>query len=265
MEGRTIARPDPCVGPLEVRGTASMEGRTIARPDPAVCACGRSSGLPASMEGRTIARPDWRRDRPAAVNMNRLQWRAGQLPGQTGARRRGSRAAQVASMEGRTIARPDDASSMSTPTVSPSLQWRAGQLPGQTPPGRPWRSACLLRFNGGPDNCPARPDAARSRDCTGTRFNGGPDNCPARPGRQTGQPRRRHSASMEGRTIARPDFATESPSTEMPKLLQWRAGQLPGQTVLLLATDSDEKPLQWRAGQLPGQTTPACTTRPRSS
>ena len=85
------------------------------------------------------------------------------------------------------------------------LQWRAGQLPGQT---RLPQAQVMFRtrpFNGGPDNCPARqgpPSLAYSLAAT---FNGGPDNCPARQGSKD--------------NIKSVDFH-----------LQWRAGQLPGQT-----------------------------------
>ncbi len=84
MEGRTIVRPDVvfAVGLRKVR-IPSMEGRTIVRPDRAVrkrwCAAGH---LP-SMEGRTIVRPDLRDPPRAAPAGPDLQWRAGQLSGQT--------------------------------------------------------------------------------------------------------------------------------------------------------------------------------------
>ena len=107
-------------------------------------------------------------------------------------------------MEGRTIARPD------------------GEAFDRFAVG-----ACT--FNGGPDNCPARP--ANMRLCAPVRasFNGGPDNCPARP--------------VTAPTVFQPICA-----------LQWRAGQLPGQTAHAGATVIVNTPLQWRAGQLPGQT-----------
>ena len=62
----------------------------------------------------------------------------------------------------------------------------------------------LASFNGGPDNCPAR-QRARFRTLPKlTCFNGGPDNCPARP-EETAEIRGGDGASMEGRTIVRPD------------------------------------------------------------
>ena len=83
-------------------------------------------------------------------------------------------------------------------------------------------------FNGGPDNCPARPETGGAEAAAHTHFNGGPDNCPARrpssvqfsfnvtklqwrAGQLSGQAtrppastRRRICTSMEGRTIVRP-------------------------------------------------------------
>ena len=71
------------------------------------------------------------------------------------------------------------------------------------------------------------------------RFNGGPGNCPAKP---------HHTA----------------PPTPYPIKLQWRAGQLPGQTLLNRAAAVSTELLQWRAGQLPGQTYTVCVaTGPR--
>ena len=106
MEGRTIARPDLMVVVAAERlGQPSMEGRTIARPDPASVRRlvvrphafnGGPDNCPArhrlhtltvgrpkpSMEGRTIARPDWHFGW-VIEGGTILQWRAGQLPGQT--------------------------------------------------------------------------------------------------------------------------------------------------------------------------------------
>ena len=61
-----------------------------------------------------------------------LQWRAGQLPGQTHLVAIEVLLRVQPSMEGRTIARPD---------------WTRSTAPGST----------ATPFNGGPDNCPARP------------------------------------------------------------------------------------------------------------
>ena len=163
------------------------------------------------MEGRTIARPDQMTLPTVAATAGGLQWRAGQLPGQTTAPARlGRRRASFnggpdncparlgvprhrhaddgrPSMEGRTIARPDWLRVSECWETDLDLQWRAGQLPGQTlhlgHRLRPRR----LSFNGGPDNCPARP-ATGGQSMRGvlTPFNGGPDNCPARPTRPGG-------------------------------------------------------------------------------
>ena len=59
---------------------------------------------------------------------------------------------------------------------------------------------------------------------------------------------------MEGRAIARPNTCA-SPICCATQSLQWRAGQLPGQTNPGQARPGHYTcPLQWRAGQLPGQT-----------
>ena len=133
-----------------------------------------------SMEGRAIARPDVRPLCDGCV-------------------------ATVPSMEGRAIARPDHRHG---PVVVPgrrrSLQWRAGQLPGQTHRLRLPGGSALPAFNGGPGNCPARLVTSGPMGIT-LGFNG-VGNCPAR--------------VAECRAIA----------TRSAASLQWRAGQLPGQT-----------------------------------
>ena len=206
-----------------------MEGRTIARPNrpPAASSSGRHCAfnggpdncpaklvgddrhrlhLVPSMEGRTIARPNrsassayklqlaglqWRagqlpgqtsraaRKRRRKV---RLQWRAGQLPGQTHHHRGRPDLAGVPSMEGRTIARPNSHARFRAVTSKRVLQWRAGQLPGQTRKAGQARRVANASFNGGPDNCPAKPE--HFGDLAPDRL----------------QP------SMEGRTIARPNL-----------------------------------------------------------
>ena len=109
-----------------------------------------------------------------------LQWRAGQLSGQTAERRRPCR-------------------------HHISLQWRAGQLSGQTGGGR--RSGPVRRVPSMEGRTIVRPDMRWIRAVRSwfPSFNGGPDNCPAR---------------------------QASPSTvaKHPNHLQWRAGQLSGQT-----------------------------------
>ena len=46
-------------------------------------------------------------------------------------------------------------------------------------------------------------------------------------------------------------------------VLQWRAGQLPGQTRQPVGFDGHHHQLQWRAGQLPGQTPKATPKKPK--
>ena len=230
MEGRTIARPNgrTCTSPRRTCTTfnggpdncpakrrnsggalrllaPSMEGRTIARPNAATLGGPSTRGCPFN------GGPD---NCPAkhaicmalACELTILQWRAGQLPGQTPARR-GQPARGEATFNGGPDNCPAKRVGQGNPQVARSLclQWRAGQLPGQTrrtpaPPGSR-RSA----FNGGPDNCPAKLFGV---DCGGV-----VERLP----------------SMEGRTIARPNTPTAAAATAR-RFLQWRAGQLPGQT-----------------------------------
>ena len=150
------AKLGPIVSRCRPSASASMEGRAIARPNKLVgrgrdTALRRSPYRPASscasMEGRAIARPNALSGSPGGLdgcNPRSLQWRAEQLPGQTPLRGRRSR---------------------------PPLQWRACPEVGSTPP-------C---FNGGPSNCPAKPDGRRGYVwLEACRFNGGPSNCPAK-------------------------------------------------------------------------------------
>ena len=269
-----------------------MEGRTIARPDrrrrgPVRWSPDRFNGGPDNCPARLQVHrrcrfagscfnggPDNCPARPGSIQLSPrrlylLQWRAGQLPGQTVASRWPSSCGAAI-----------------------GLQWRAGQLPGQTayvarllvplvtasmegrtiarPDRRRRTTSCAdgYRFNGGPDNCPARrPHAASLDPRHRRRFNGGPDNCPARLAAEIVEDQG-ENASMEGRTIARPDYSLLRWSWGS-WLLQWRAGQLPGQTSLREDTVVviRIKELQWRAGQLPGQTSRsrAGQARPRRS
>ena len=206
----------------------------------------------ASMEGRAIARPNCG---PPDVNTPDV----------------------VASMEGRAIARPNAAMTL-LEHGSRGLQWRAEQLPGQTrifateSPSTPmplqWRAEQL------PGQTAATGFPQRRRWC----FNGGPSNCPAKPARPDHAGGPELLASMEGRAIARPNWATwrEQPCQ---RPLQWRAEQLPGQTGIqrcghcrqdgasmegraIARPNRTINPwwckcaqlLQWRAEQLPGQT-----------
>ena len=203
------------------------------------------------MPGQTMSRFNCSRYLPGW-----LQWRAGQLPGQTARLRRAStRSPTTASMEGRAIARPNVSTTFVGAAGVPcsALQWRAGQLPGQT--GRPtvqrrprvaslqWRAGQLPGQTGmEPDLCdyialqwragqlPGQTRQAVADRChPHPRFNGGPGNCPAKP-------------------------IAEMPDVLLPIVLQWRAGQLPGQTAAASRQRVLTDALQWRAGQLPGQT-----------
>ena len=138
---------------------------------------------------------------PAAVSL--LQWRAGQLPGQTS--RANGTAAPMA-----------------------GLQWRAGQLPGQTvacESAGVWPGPASME-----GRAIARPNSDRRlwrcRVCRASME-----------GRAIARPNRldrfamaeQFSASMEGRAIARPNEVDLSKGIPTGAL-QWRAGQLPGQT-----------------------------------
>ena len=173
-----------------------------------------------------------------------------------------------------------------TPTCRPSLQWRAGQLPGQTVAeaaalGDEVRASMEGRTIARPDRSVRGAVRAQHH-----RFNGGPDNCPARPalcsvdvavipasmeGRTIARPDVDDTdrwrpllgpASMEGRTIARPDRLKLRERCSSPTWLQWRAGQLPGQTCQSPVNSPRKTSLQWRAGQLPGQTALALACPP---
>ena len=275
MEGRTIARPNRRHRPApHPRIPASMEGRTIARPNKAVIdgyaddrlLQWRAGQLPGQTSAVSITAASW----------TSLQWRAGQLPGQTLRAAAPDPADVLASMEGRTIARPNrggddrrarvrgasmegrtiarpnvELQRIPVPVLQASMEGRTIARPNPARAvTRPARRLCFnggpdncpakpgaasapspspARFNGGPDNCPAKPAAGRRRRCPTPRFNGGPDNCPAKPDAGTGHLRAAAGfnggpdncpakpapaqpcatppdpASMEGRTIARPN------------------------------------------------------------
>ena len=166
-----------------------------------------------------------------------LQWRAGQLPGQTGVR---------------TSERRRDTGML-------GLQWRAGQLPGQTshPLDARDRLADSDPFNGGPGNCPAKPEFPAGRSSAGEPFNGGPGNCPAKPVTRTLSVNARiRCPSMEGRAIARPNtdsMGTRSTDGWWPSM-EGRAIARPNRCSQWPCTPTAPSALQWRAGQLPGQT-----------
>ena len=181
-----------------------------------------------SMEGRTIARPNPPWPSTAPPNRSSLQWRAGQLPGQTAPDGGPDHVRRI--LQWRAGQLPGQTTDVKHARHAKlALQWRAGQLPGQTPASAPSRLRRWRYFNGGPDNCPAK-HLRRGR-----RLGGGLD------------------TSMEGRTIARPNLDRDS-TRSAARALQWRAGQLPGQTVMVRRRRRAMSKLQWRAGQLPGQT-----------
>ena len=159
-----------------------------------------------------------------------LQWRAGQLPGQT--RRRCSRGVGAvgldASMEGRAIARPNTLPARTGhQRRQRSLQWRAGQLPGQTS-SHVWiicRAGLVQASMEG--RAIARPNPpARPPDAAGLALQWRAGQLP---GQTSTTVDSRQAASMEGRAIAG-QTPTSSPSLSSVTTLQWRAGQLPGQT-----------------------------------
>ena len=155
-----------------------------------------------------------------------LQWRAGQLPGQTGQPHIRIGATVVASMEGRAIARPNGRLPQKLAAqLRASMEGRAIARPNA---GRAASGAHGAGFNGGPGNCPAKPRARAPGPAPARRFNGGPGNCPAKrwPDATAVAPAQ---ASMEGRAIARPNSPVRARPAGTPQL-QWRAGQLPGQT-----------------------------------
>ena len=158
------------------------------------------------MEGRAIARPNTVIGRKLSRNSDFLQWRAGQLPGQTTAAGPGEeprlrlqwRAGQLPGQtrqQGKTTALllptfnggPGNCpakhrSSTRTTICSAALQWRAGQLPGQTGLGETMiHSWDNLQWRAG--QLPGQTSWTWRRSCCRWRpFNGGPGNCPAKPG-----------------------------------------------------------------------------------
>ena len=120
----------------------------------------------------------------------------------------------------------------------------------------------LSTFNGGPDNCPARPEREPCRPRCRCPFNGGPDNCPARLLLRCGRCLGARLPSMEGRTIARPDHVLQAiADATSPPSMEGRTIARPDESEMTVES-SVIKSLQWRAGQLPGQTV---TPRPELS
>ena len=255
MEGRAIARPNRPRGVrVGDRHPASMEGRAIARPN-------RPRGVrvgdrhPASMEGRAIARPN----RPRGVRVGDRH--PASMEGRAIARPNSPRCAHLinelgASMEGRAIARPNPAPA--TPSRSASARFNGGPSNCSAKLGRVERpgGAVCPRFNGGPSNCSAKPPRSGRPSASASSFNGGPSNCSAKRDGAGDTGHRAHSASMEGRAIARPNAMSRDLSPLGPRL-QWRAEQLLGQTATAIDVATTLRRLQWRAEQLLGQTCPA--------
>ena len=192
--------------------------------------------------------------------VDRLQWRAGQLPGQTRTSQRLASVREVlqwraGQLPGQTVKCPPSAD------VARQLQWRAGQLPGQTAGTRKrsWRRHTVLQWRAGQLPGQTGEFDAVDVDAAHASMEG---RTIARPNshRQDGV-RRRHRASMEGRTIARPNRPRPGWAAVPHGSLQWRAGQLPGQTAHRASWSTPTTSLQWRAGQLPGQTSLLCVSK----
>ena len=206
-----------------------MEGRAIARPNARVV--GLAGGdLGPSMEGRAIARPNCRRSRSRGWSGRSFNGGPGNCPAKPALNNRGGADTIAPSMEGRAIARPNIRSRRSQltgrilpsmegraiarpnrhpqphqdPRRAPSMEGRAIARPNSSPPASPAAQHCT--FNGGPGNCPAKPPRWNASGPPHISFNGGPGNCPAK------HPTNTRRAIVE------------------PSRLQWRAGQLPGQT-----------------------------------
>ena len=206
MEGRAIARPNCSEHGREIPDESpSMEGRAIARPNRRL---GRQPAqlrdVP-SMEGRAIARPNLEDFRRTIRVVDRLQWRAGQLPGQT--RRPGHSVRRLS------------APFTGGPGNCPAKRGCCGPTPARTSsafnggpgncPAKPVAVARLTRppspFNGGPGNCPAKHSHSSSHERDTASFNGGPGNCPAKRSDPAEWCAWQGLASMEGRAIARPN------------------------------------------------------------
>ena len=157
MEGRTIVRPDPSTGPLSAPtglcfngGPDNCPARPRSEPDPQV------TGHDASMEGRTIVRPDSAGSWPTSSG----KWGFNGGPDNCPARREQKKyfgPKLSASMEGRTIVRPDsvDRGPVTVGVGHASMEGRTIVRPDK---GRSISVGLNVNgFNGGPDNCPARP------------------------------------------------------------------------------------------------------------
>ena len=197
------------------------------------------------MPGQTVLRE-------ACIELDALlQWRAGQLPGQTCRTTSDVTREELPSMEGRAIARPNRTPSPLACRSASAFNGGPGNCPAKHSRHCASRSK-IAAFNGGPGNCPAKPRRSRQPPPRFEAFNGGPGNCPAKRGDEM-ETARRLIPSMEGRAIARPNTCGMCHADSTPSL-QWRAGQLPGQTSISPLRTMTRSGLQWRAGQLPGQT-----------
>ena len=156
------------------------------------------------MEGRAIARPN----RPCLVHTETVM---------------------SASMEGRAIARPNAINGSHLRTMSSALQWRAGQLPGQT---------CTFPVSGEHPYEASMEGRAIARPNQDDQIDGGEQS----------------KASMEGRAIARPNQSRLSASTPASSSFNGGPGNCPAKHALEPTAAGREPALQWRAGQLPGQT-----------
>ena len=260
-----------------------MEGRAIARPNRApktrtATEGSTFNGGPGNCPAKRLSSPrSSRRLLRSAFNGG-----PGNCPAKLSRHSAAERRPVLPSMEGRAIARPNfGCARPPTSCASASLSFNGG--PGNCPAKQHHRGGTLregairgVTFNGGPGNCPAKPHVApgvtsvrtprpdlqwragqlpgqtveRGRCSTPTKsrspFNGGPGNCPAKRGPASSPlaAPRFVSPSMEGRAIARPNPGGCGCRAPCRCGLQWRAGQLPGQT-----THGRRN-----GGQLPGQT-----------
>ena len=200
------------------------------------------------MEGRTIVRPDVGRCCKTDLS---LQWRAGQLSGQTRQAIKQSKRPillqwRAGQLSGQTSFDPQPA------TASTLLQWRAGQLSGQTR---------ILILNLGETNPSmegrtiVRPDTVRPRLDLHRQH-------PSMEGRTIVRPDRRRTRtrshprnpSMEGRTIVRPDRPPATGSRSATASFNGGPDNCPARPCCGDDSRTPSNTLQWRAGQLSGQT-----------
>ena len=141
------------------------------------------------------------------------------------------------SMEGRAIARPRHEERPRAPSFNGG--------PGNCPAEPRW-TAVFRRagpFNGGPGNCPAEPWRPRTHHAS---FNGGPGNCPARAGVHGDR-----GAALRGMTFNGGPGNCREPAPRSSRSFNGGPGNCPAEPV----GHEDRRPsLQWRAGQLPGRT-----------